>query len=387
MKQFKFENKMINFIESHLDLIFVIVMLIISLAIRYVSLPFISSDYETFLKPWFYYLQDGGGLKALGTFIGDYNAPYMTVMALLTYIKVDPLISIKVFSIIFDYILAFVMGMFVFEVTKNKSYSRICSLITLFIPTVLINSSLWGQCDVIYTTFIVLSLYYLYKNKMLLSFVFLGISMACKLQFIFILPAYIIYYFSKKDFSIINFLIVPLMNLLLCLPAIIFGKPLIECLTIYFKQTASYHHGLGLSLPNFYYIVSGEKDFFSSLGIILIILIFGLILYYIIKKKIKLNFEGMLILSVLSILICNYFLPYMHERYLIVGSILGILYAFIYKKNILEVVGIEFISFYACSSFLLKNNLLPTWLVSLLFFTIIVSYFRKFYKLVQKEVK
>lgn len=197
----KLEKKLLSWIEKNIDILMVISIILIALVVRYFLLSYESKDYLNFLQPWFYEMKDAGGLSGLANYPGDYNVPYMVIMALLTYLKVNPLISIKLVSIFFDFLLAFIIGKFVYDIRddKNKSLSAILAFgITLFLPTVLLNGAFWGQCDVIYTTFLVLAFYFLYKENMLLSFISLGISFAFKLQFIFVLPVYIILYFRKK---------------------------------------------------------------------------------------------------------------------------------------------------------------------------------------------
>ena len=206
----KLEKKLLSWIEKNIDILMVISIILIALVVRYFLLSYESKDYLNFLQPWFYEMKDAGGLSGLANYPGDYNVPYMVIMAILTYLKVNPLISIKLVSIFFDFLLAFIIVKFVYDIRdeKNKSLSAILAFgITLFLPTVLLNGAFWGQCDVIYTTFLVLAFYFLYKENMLLSFISLGISFAFKLQFIFVLPVYIILYFRKKSFSVFYFLI------------------------------------------------------------------------------------------------------------------------------------------------------------------------------------
>lgn len=58
------------------------------------------------------------------------------------------------------------------------------------------------------------------REKYRLAFVFLGIAFAFKLQAIFILPAYVIYYFCSRKFPITRFLYIPLCYLIGGLPAL-----------------------------------------------------------------------------------------------------------------------------------------------------------------------
>ena len=208
---FKFEEKVINFCKKNYIILFVILITFLAFFVRFKMLDFASYDYNNFLKPWFDDLKSNGGLKGLATYKGDYNAPYMTILALLTYLPINSLYSIKFVSIVFDFLLAISSGLLVKELVKQnkKIYFVLTYAILLFVPSVLLNGAYWCQCDSIYTTFIVLSLLFLVKEKYIPSFIMLGLSLSFKLQFIFILPLYLILYVMKKKFSILNFLIIP----------------------------------------------------------------------------------------------------------------------------------------------------------------------------------
>lgn len=378
----KLEKKLLSWIEKNIDILMVISIILIALVVRYFLLSYESKDYLNFLQLWFYEMKDAGGLSGLANYPGDYNVPYMVIMALLTYLKVNPLISIKLVSIFFDFLLAFIIGKFVYDIRddKNKSLSAILAFgITLFLPTVLLNGAFWGQCDVIYTTFLVLAFYFLYKENMLLSFISLGISFAFKLQFIFVLPVYIILYFRKKSFSVFYFLIIPLVDIILCLPAIIAGKPLLECLLVYFNQLSSYSK-LNLNFPNLYSLITGDAYYLSKLGIFFLIVILAFLLFYIIKKKIIFNIENILLLTILSILLCTFFLPHMHERYLFAADIFSLLYSLIYNRNYLVTILISFISVVSYAMFLFSSYLIPSYLLAFIYLFLILYLIKDFIK-------
>lgn len=332
---FKFEEKVINFCKKNYIILFVILITFLAFFVRFKMLDFASYDYNNFLKPWFDDLKSNGGLKGLATYKGDYNAPYMTILALLTYLPINSLYSIKFVSIVFDFLLAISSGLLVKELVKQnkKIYFVLTYAILLFVPSVLLNGAYWCQCDSIYTTFIVLSLLFLVKEKYIPSFIMLGLSLSFKLQFIFILPLYLILYVMKKKFSILNFLIIPIVDIVLCLPAIIYGKPILDCLTVYFKQTATYSKSLVLNFPNIYQIFTGNVDIFYTLGEVITIFVCALTLMYILYKKIKFNSEKILLLGIWFITTLTFLLPGMHERYLFVGEVLSILYFIVYRKN------------------------------------------------------
>ena len=107
-----------------------------ALIMRFCLFPHISNDYSAFLKGWFDYLKDNGGLSALATYKGNYNAPYMTIMALLTYIPINSLYLIKFVSVIFDFGLALSSAALVKHlVPKNKTFYHFLTYsIMLFVP-------------------------------------------------------------------------------------------------------------------------------------------------------------------------------------------------------------------------------------------------------------
>lgn len=377
-KILKFKNETVKFIERyHILIIFIIIAL--ALECRLFFMDYISSDYELFLGPWSKALEAGGGLSALRDYPGDYNAPYMTIMALLTYIPIISVIPIKIVSILFDFVGAIATSLIVYEIFKNNPNRRVFSIITLaitlFLPTVLLNSSLWGQCDSIYTSFVLLSLLFLIKEKYIKSFIFFGIAFAFKFQSVFILPLYVILYFSKGKFSIFHFLLIPVMNFILCIPAILYGKPIWDLLTVYFHQAQTYSNALVMYFPNLYYLIHGDPSYMYPLAIGLMTLAFATMLFYIVLKDIKWNNEKIISLGLWSIVIATFLLPGMHERYLYTADILSIVYYICYRKNLSIVLIIQVVSIYAymtvligCDLFFL-TPLAAIYLIIILYFT------------------
>ena len=339
---FKEEKKIIDLFSKNYLVFGYIFITIMALLVRFLAFHFESHDYVAFLAPWFDYLKSNGGILALANYPGNYNAPYMTIMALLTYIPVKSLYSIKFVSLLFDFGLALSSACLVkYLVNKNKNISFfITYAVILFLPEVLMNSGIWGQCDSGYTMFIVLALLYLLKERYIISFIHLGIAFSLKLQFIFILPLFIVIYIVKKRYSILHFLIIPLVNFILCLPAIIIGKPIGELISIYFGQVNEYKQYMSLNFLNLYSLVDNNGKILYYVGIILTVIVCFLMLLYIIVKKVKFNDQKILNLGLWFVVMVTYLLPCMHERYLYMGGILAVIYYIVYKKNYLLTVSI-----------------------------------------------
>lgn len=384
---FKWEKNIISFLEKYYLEIGLLIVTFLSLYIRFISRNFESPDYTVFLSPWFDYLKNNGGLKALATYPGDYNAPYVTIMALLTYIPINKLYLIKGVSVIFDFALAISSAYLVSYLVKKdkKLYFALTYTAVLFLPEVILNSGIWAQCDAGYATFIILALLFMLKEKYIKSFIFLGISFALKLQFIFIFPLFVILYISKKQFSFLHFMIIPIVNFILCLPAILFGKPISEVLMVYINQTGTYSDRLVLNFPNIYNLLQGEVKIFYKVGTICTLLACALMLAYVIYKKVKWNNEKILTLGLWSIVITTFILPGMHERYLYVGAILSVICYILYRKNLSLTLFIIISSIITYTSFLFTGNYDYLPYLSAIYLIIIVIFTKNTLKLLESD--
>lgn len=303
--------------------------------------------------------------------LGNYNPPYLILLYLLTFLPGPAIVKIKLLSVIFDIL----MGLFGYLIVKelsNRKYTYLSWLVILFLPTVILNGSVWAQCDSIYTTFVLLSLYLLLKEKYSLSFLSLGIAFSFKLQFIFILPLFIILYFVNKKFKIWNFLLIPLGNIIMCTPVLLMGMPLINCFTTYLDQTTNYSVYLTRNLANIFTILPNEKIIGYIFFIITGLIFLGLLIYFIKRKK-EITKEEMVSISLLGILIAVYFLPFMHERYMFMADIISVIWYFIYRKKIYIPIIINLTSLAGYSVYLFGMDYIPLWVFSLLMLIAIIA--------------
>ena len=333
---FMVEKKFYSFIEKHILIIFLVFISLLAVGIRFFMLDFETSDYTLFLKKWFEYLTENGGVSALDNYPGDYNAPYMTILSLLSYLPFKSLYLIKWVSIASDFLLAVAASFLVKEIVKERKtfYQVITYGITLFLPNVFLNGALWGQCDSLYASFVLLSLLFLIKERYVLSFVFLGVAFAFKLQFIFVLPLFILYMIREKKYSVLHFLIIPVVNIVLCLPAIIAGKPFGELLLVYFNQTRTYQNELTLNFNNFWNIIPGNSEIFYTVAEILTVGVCILFMFYTIYKRVKFDSKRIMQFALWFLMTITFLLPGMHERYLFVGEVLSVYYFIAYKECI-----------------------------------------------------
>ena len=366
------------------QIIILIVCTIISLLIRFIFRNAQTGDYKMYIYPWIKEITRLGYFKSLKYNIGNYNVPYMIILTFIALIKYKPLYLVKLVSIIFDYICAIFGFKIVKKITKDNTKSLLTYISIIFLPTVIVNSSLWGQCDSIYTAFTLISLYYLLEKKYLLSFITLGISFSFKLQFIFILPLYAILLFKDKKIKIYHFFLIPLMNIILCMPAILMGRNIKDVLMIYFDQANEYHW-LSMNFPNLYLYFDDMNinlNIIGKIGIILTFFIFLSMLLYVLIKKVKIDNKKILLIGLWSIVISTYFLPHMHERYMYVAEILSVIYFMSYFESFCIPVVINLVSVISYFYVIFDIEIITLKNLSILYFIFVIIFSIYTYKIV-----
>lgn len=359
------EHKLLNIITKNSIIIFGVVITLLAVFVRFQVRGFCSADMEGYLLPWYDQIKAGGGLSMLKQQVGDYNILFQVGIALMTYIKnVNPIFLYKGFSILFDFLLAALAGLMAYELDEKKKPARsvIVYAVVLFFPTVLLNSSFWGQCDSVYTFFVILTLYLLLRGKNKTAFVMFGIAIAFKLQALFIFPFLLIYYVIEKRHSILYYLISLATFYLLALPGVIGRHSLLEPFLIYTKQKGA-RAGLYINFPSFLVFFGNQWETYeavSSVIFVIIIAVLGIGLFYFMQKKISLYRTSYFLLTAAwSVWTCILFLPEMHERYGYMLDILLILILFYEHRYAIAILPafLTGIITYSCYLFQTDYNL------------------------------
>jgi len=312
--------------------------------------------------------------------IGDYNFLYLTIMSLLSYIDFEPTYMIKTVSVVFDFVLAVAAALLVYDHSdKNKLRKAVFSYcIVLSLPTVFINSAVWGQCDAMYTSFVLLCLLFLRREKYGKALIMYGLAFSLKLQSVFFLPFLLFFYYKEKKFSILNFLYVPLVLVATALPAVAVGRPLVDVFKIYINQTGGYTEAT-LCYPNIFTWFKRPDESFSFdyflvyLGIFACLVVLLLAFFYCEKKPSKdLSFTHYMIFAAWCGYACVMLLPRMHERYGFAAEILFVVLALMDNKYIWAAVSAVAVGFFAYFPFLfyLFENQLWLSIFNALFFIV-----------------
>ncbi|MDD4993679.1 MAG: hypothetical protein PHR83_15765 [Paludibacter sp.] len=361
-----------------------IALIVIGVLVKLTLFPVKTGDYVCFLEPWLNFIKSHGYASALKFGFYDYAPSYIYILVIIAKLGLNPLFSVKIVSIIFEYLAAFFIGKILVQRYKNPLYIWISLAVIPILPSILLNSGYLSQCDSIYSAFVIISLYYALKEKQLLSIVFFGIAFAFKMQAVTLLPFYFVM-MLRGNIRWYCFLLVPMIFILSILPTWLYGRSFSDLLSVYMAQTNRYPF-LTMNFPNFYIWISDV--YYSSVKLagilltILVTLVTGILLR---RDKYKFSFEIWIRFAFLSAIVIPFLLPGMHERYMYLGDIIGVLYFMVVRKNIHLPMGILLVSFYSyirCSRF---NDILPMWPAFIIYLLVILLAITDFVTYLNKE--
>lgn len=311
-------------VEQH-ALFPVLLAVALALLLRALCLDYASYDYRDFLSKWAAFFRENGGFGAIRQNIGDYNAPYLYFMAAISYLPFPDLYAIKLFSILFDVLLAW--GGFRLTRTLTgaggKPMAAFCLL--LLLPTVVLNGAYWGQCDSIYGAFVLHALSSALDGRGKTSAVLLAVAFSFKLQAIFLIPLWGVLWLAGR-IKFRDLLLFPAGYALTILPALLLGKPLRDILSVYFNQAGQYTSSLVFNAPTVYALLpfglEVNQPLLSRLGILCAFALCLALMAFGWRHRGRLsNLAAAAAAAVLAVGV-PFLLPYMHDRYFFLADAL-----------------------------------------------------------------
>ena len=318
-------------------------------------------DYQHFLAVWVQHFRDYGGFAGFQIPVGNYNVVYLYFLALFSYIPMPDLYLIKLLSILFDVILAYYVMQIVGLMGQSNGRKAIAFFVILFLPTVFLNGAYWGQCDVIYATFAVMSVYYALCHKPIRAMMLIALALSFKLQAIFIFPLYLIFLCTHK-IRWIHLPVFPLTYIAAILPAVFFGRPFWDTLLFYFDQADTAGRGLVYNAPSVFAFTQTRYD--SQLAMFGVIAAFVLVLLvYLLTlsrgRRKGLRNEDFLVAALLFTVGVPLFLPQMHDRYFFMADIFAVVLGLSRLKFLPAILLTQFASLLGYYAYLRQAFLFP----------------------------
>lgn len=351
---------------------FISLLFIGSLLIRILLLDFESDDYQGALSQWFNFIKENGGFIALKERgFSDYNSVYLYLVTALTYLPVKSLYSIKFLSILFDYFGAY-WGYKILRLKYPTGNRPIfAAIIIVLTPTVFINSSMWAQCDMMYASFLLMSVYFVMKaetlkeieqpflnskNPYFLSLLAFAFAFTFKLQSVFLVILLFWLYLSQRV-KLGHYLLIPIVWFVSLIPNWLAGRSFTDLLLIYPRQVFKANEQLTYNAPSVYQLFPDAPfEITKNGGVVFTLLAVLLIGWYLFNYRKNISLEGILLLATFSLMLIPFLLPKMHERYFFPADVFTIVTALYLSKRYWIPITMVVISFISYTPFLFKQE-------------------------------
>lgn len=326
---------------------------------RYLLFDHWTPDTSGAIADWYRILKHTG-FKVFSRGFYNYTPlyPYLLYLSSVVFGSLKTIIVIKLPAVLFDYLCAFV----VYKLVRLR-YTRgpipfFALFATLFLPTVFINSSMWGQSDIIYTTALLATVYFTIKHRDYPAWICFGIAVTLKLQAMFLAPL-LVALILKGRLSVFKAWTVPVIYVLSVIPAWLAGRPLSEFFLIYVQQYQAANF-LSLNAPTMFVWFPNELySYFVPAGLVIglaVIFLFGLIVF---KSNTELTPPAIIQLAALSVTMLPFFLPKMHDRYFFPADVFALVFAFYFPRFCWIAIAIELTSLFSYFPYLFQFDLFP----------------------------
>lgn len=302
-----------------------------------------SRDMHFFLEPWFEVIVKNGFPAMAGDY-ANYSPPYLYLLGMVSafHALAPPIVLIKAVSIAFNLLAAVVFGLIVLEVSGSSQKAFTSACLFPLIPTVAINAAWWGQCDVIYATFLLCAFLASLKRMPLRVMLFFSIGFAFKAQAVFFTP-YLLYLLLKKEMPWAYLALVPLVYAAMMAPAWLAGRPALELTTIYLAQ-GSYYRLLAANAPNPWAFIEKYHLLPYWPAVLAGLVLAAAVNLGLVMKALRSRLdtpETRLLLLASTTLASPYLLPKMHDRYFFLADIFTILLASVVPRYRLAALAMQ----------------------------------------------
>lgn len=316
--------------------------------LRVVLLDHVTLDYQDFLSKWVEFFRQNGGFAALREPVGNYNVPYLYLLAFLSYLPFPDLYGIKLFSILFDILLAWGGLRLAKCLTRREKAPFVCFSALLLLPTVVLNGACWGQCDSVWAALCVHALACALSNRPKASLALLALAFSLKLQAIFLIPLWCALWFCGRV-RFRELFVFPAVFFLSIAPALLLGKPLWDILSIYLNQAGDSvaWQTVNYNSPSIFSLLPWHTEIApwvpkAAIGTAFLFMLLVLAMVFV-RRKAADNAALTAAGAALSLGI-PFFLPYMHERYFFLGGVLLVVPACVRASHIPAAAGAELAS-------------------------------------------
>lgn len=310
---------------------------IAALLVRLPFLELLSHDIIGFLGQWYDYIVLNGGVYALGDRFANYTPAYLYLLTAAAAVReialpaLSKVAAIKLPSIAADFAMALAVYKIVQVYGRDTLKPVIAYAIVLLLPTVVINSAVWGQADSLYTAWMLWCVYLLCVKRPGLAMALFGVGLSLKLQAIFFAPL-LLFLLIRRAIGMRHLLLVPAVYAAVMAPAILLGRPPLEALGTYVIQVGE-NYKLSMGAPNLYVFASPDLYHPGLPAALAISAIAGLaIAVAFALRSPDPGPDDVLACALVCAVVMPFVLPKMHERYFFPADVLSVAAALRWRR-------------------------------------------------------
>jgi len=303
-----------NFIKKRPLLYLSIALFFLSFFIRY-QIYDLSNEDVLIIQDWYRHFYKRGAASLANAGFSNYTPLYL-YMLWFTRLFSDwfgSMVAIKIIPTMFDLLSAGAIFLLA-RIKFSDDKPLLLSALFFTMPTIMFNSTGWGQIESLYTSFLLLSVYFLLRNKPAYALILFGFAFSVKFQSIFFLP-FLGILFLKGRIRWWHFLLAPLVYIVLAIPAVLIGRSWQSILLIYAGQVGQFY-SLSMSAPNLYIFVPDtfyEIGVWIGMGIFIVAMaVWGWLNW---RANAAYGTRQIILMALAGLVLVPFTLPKMHDRY------------------------------------------------------------------------
>lgn len=299
-----------------------------------------TSDVVYILLPWYEQARQGG-VDSMGDGLTNYAPLYSYLLLLATELDglAPPLYLIKAISFVFEMGSAIIAYRLILTITGSSTRAALCFAACWLAPSVIYNGALWAQADSIWTFFVLLSVFCIVNQRYQFAMLAFAVAVSVKLQAVFLGPL-IFALILKRSLHWGWLALIPVVYLVLAIPTLAAGRPLMDVLFIYANQ-AEFFQSLSMGAPNLWAFIPND---YYTIGVIVGVTLGAVcgLAFSIIAARSNLSPPVNVILAAtITLGLMPWILPKMHDRYFYSFELMLILLAFVVPRLTLAAVVIQ----------------------------------------------
>ena len=312
---------------------------------------------------WYEQILRLGRWHALSGTFSSYNPPYIYVLALVSNLHPwhGPNTMVKLAMVPFILASAAIVYAICRTLDCSQRRSLLAGWVMLVAPEIIANALVWGQTDILETTFILLFALLLIRKHRFAAMIAGGIALSFKLQAVFIGPA-VLALLLTGELPWLSLLGVPLGYALMMLPAQLEGRPLRAFFGAYTGQV-QVPEKIAMGAANFYEFLmpwTGRVGYgprvwwIDHLGIALAAVLTIVLIRFLVSCRPLLVPHRLLLALGAAAIAEPALLPKMHERYFFIGDILVLVAGVLLPRMFASAVLLQLTAILAYAPYLIS---------------------------------